>query len=165
MKYFSSAIILVLIAWFFPVIIRSSRKAEESMADDSFIVRQPKPFFWIGMISFLFAAALTVLFTIFKNDTVDVWVYIIFILFSLLGALFAYYCSRWRICVSDDKLIFSSVFVKEREIDLLSITKVVEKVQKMTIYVDSKKCITVENSAVGYGKLKDLLCGEGIHFE
>ena len=67
--------------------------------------------------------------------------------------------------MSESKLTLFSVFTKDREIDLVNITKVVQKAQKIMVYADSKKCFTVENSAVGYEKLKSLLSREGIRFE
>ena len=165
MEYLEIVLIPIIIGILLSTMDKAARKAEASMSDNEFTVRQPKIAFWIGVICLIIFSLCIVLMTIFPNGTAEWWVYVLFILISALGASLAVYCIRWKIRIFNKRLIFSSVFVKNRVIELQKVTRVVQKPQAIKVYSGNKRCFTVETNCVGYLKLCDLLKREGIPFE
>ena len=90
----------------------------ENLKNEHIIIRLPKAFFFVGCVCATLFATAIVLMTLFPNDTVTWWVYIIFVFFVLLGIYLMAIGTIWKIEVFRHKnyFIYRSVFFRKYKI-------------------------------------------------
>jgi len=98
--------------------------SKKSRNDKKLIVRMPRFCLWVGITSTLFFGGVIVGMTLFPNDTVTLWTYLVFGLFLLGGLLFFWVGIIWRIEVEENELKFRNSFNQTKIISFQSIGKV-----------------------------------------
>ena len=62
---------------------------------DNLIVRLPRFFFWLGVVNNLFWGFMIISMAFIQNHTTELWVYLGFVLFLLLGTWFIWITIVW----------------------------------------------------------------------
>ena len=110
---FVPALIIVLVRILLIMIEeRSIIKSTENAKKEHVVIHLPKAFFWIGFIEFAFFICFMVFGTTFPNvfKNINIWYYLIFSCFSLLGLLLVLATKVWKIDVyeNEDYFIYRS---------------------------------------------------------
>ena len=98
---------------------RNCKSVIENLNNEHIIIRLPKAVFLVGCICTTVFATVIVLMTLFPNDTVALWVYVIFIFFVLLGVYLMTIAIIWKMEVfrNEDYFIYRSVFFRTYKIN------------------------------------------------
>jgi hypothetical protein len=145
---------------------REVEKAEKDMDENNFVIRQPKTFFWVGIMCPVFFGGLIVFAIISNISTAVWWVYLVFSFFTALGLFLVYYCRKWELKVENNQITYSPVFGKKKSFNIDYITKVKFKPGRMvTAFNENKKLFSVEYLFKGFNVLVSRLKKEQINFE
>ena len=159
-------VIPLLVITVFFIVKKANKKAEKNMDENSFKVRQPMIFIWIGIICALFFSALLVYSLIFPDDTTDWVVYLIFSIFAVLGIFLTIYCIVWELRIEGDHIVYMPFVGIKRNYSLNSITRIkLYNNQKVKAYAGEKKLFSVEPTSRGYNVLISRLKKEQIYFD
>lgn len=163
-------IIFVVVGIIFALIIKQAQRAEKNMDSNNFVIRQSKIIMWLGIVCIIFFGACLVLMSLFPNDTAVLWVYLVFIMFIIFGALLALFSIYWEIRVTGNEIRFSSIFSRGKTFTFADIHRVKLKnptspYQYIIIYSRTKRLLRVESTSIGYNILVDRLKQEQITFK
>jgi len=144
-------------------------KAEKHMDERHFTVRQPRTMIWLGLVCTLFFGALIVLMTVFPNDTVDAWAYLIFSLFTLGGSVIIIFCTFWKLEIIENELRHVPLFGRRKTFRFDEIEKIRMKHRNtpnegIRLYSETRKLATIEMNCRGYNVLIRRLQQAGILF-
>jgi len=167
MNYTLFVIIPILVFLVLFLVKKANKKAEKSMDENNFVIREPKIYLWIGIICAFFFCGLIVLMYIFPNDTAEWWTYLVFALFGMLGFYIIFYCVRWKLEIEGNRIIYTPFIGKKRLFTFDDIKKVkLKNGQKIIAYGDNnKKLFAVEFTSKGFNILVPRLKKERIYFE
>lgn len=141
---------------------KQSKNKEAVMSSDNFIITPSKIILWIGIISSLIFTALMVLMTIFPNDTAELWIYIIFGMFELLGIILIVYAIRWQVKVENDNIYFTPFIGKQKSAAFSDIIRYKTSTQGITVYTSKGKLFSAEYICIGYNILLERLKNTGL---
>ena len=160
-------IIPVIVFLVFTFVKKANKISEKIMDENKFVLRQPKIFFWIGIICTIFFCALIVLMSIFPNDSAEWWIYLVFSLFVILGFFLIFYCVRWELKIEGNQIIFKPFIGKKNLFTIDNIKKVKFKNgQKIIAFNDNNnKLFSVEYTCNGFNVLVSRLKKEQVSFE
>jgi len=146
---------------------RTNQKAEKSMDENNFVLRQPKIFFVIGVICAVFFCSLIVLMCIVSNDSAEWWVFLIFSSCAILGFYIIFYCVKWELKIEGNQIIYTPFIGKKNSFAVSDIKKAkLKNEQKIIAYdVNNKKLFAVEFTCNGFNVLVSRLKKEQIPFE
>ena len=133
---------------FFFVMIENKR-TEKKMDENHFTVRQSKIFLLVGILGTFFGCAMLILATLLL-DTVDLWIYGFFILYTIMCLYLFIYCISWKIRVDDDQIMYSPFIGIKKNFTISSITRVRMRYGKFKVYNGNKKLFSLESMANGH---------------
>jgi NADH:ubiquinone oxidoreductase subunit 5 (subunit L)/multisubunit Na+/H+ antiporter MnhA subunit len=167
MNYALFVIIPILVFLVFFFVKKANKKAEKSMDENNFVIREPKIYLWIGIICAVFFCGLFVLMCMFPNDTAEWWTYLVFSLFGISGICLVIYCVVWKLEIKDNQIIYTPFIGRKRSLIFDDIKKVkLKNGQKIVAYGDNnKKLFAVEFTSNGFNILVSRLKKERIYFE
>ena len=169
MQFLAYLTIPILIGVLMSGVDRQVFKAEKSMREDSFVVRQSKTFAWVGIIVALFFGAAMIVMTALANDSVKWWIYMEFFAFFSLGILIAVYCFFWELRVNGDEIRYRCLFKPSQTLGFDAITSVKMKhtpqYEQIILYSGAKKLFALESNCVGYYVFVARLIKEQVKFE
>ncbi len=110
MRYIGYALIPIVIGLMLSLAKKESESAVRNYEEGLFMVRLPKIYGWLGIISLLFFTSLLVLMILYPNDTAEAWVGAVFICFSLLSLSLVLSYAKWRILVYEDYILYITMF-------------------------------------------------------
>lgn len=139
-------LISIALAAIISIIDKENRKASiESLAKDHVFIRLPRAYLWVASIDILFFLACILLMIYFPNDTVSVWVYMLFCLFISLGVLITVATLVWKVEVlqHENYFLIRTTFGRSHRIEYkdclyykFSSNYLVIKTNKKTFYID-----------------------------
>ncbi|MGE5551818.1 MAG: DUF6560 family protein [Bacteroidota bacterium] len=136
------------VGFVFFMVKKENERALNHRSGDDFVIRLPETYLWVGAICAAVFLGFLVLMILFPNDTVTVWVGIVFLGFILLGLSIAAAQVNWRIHVQKDRLSYTTVFGRRYDLGLAEIKKVRLTPNALTIKIDNKT-FTVDPHALG----------------
>jgi hypothetical protein len=157
--------ILAFLVLFF--VKKANKKAEKSMDENNFTLREPKIYLWIFAGCAVFFGGLFVFMCMFPNDTVEWWTYLVCSLFWISGICLVIYCVRWKLEIDNNQIIFTPFIGRKRSFTFDDIKKAkLKNGQKIIAYGDNnKKLFAVEFTSKGFNILVARLKKERIYFE
>ncbi|WP_066498265.1 DUF6560 family protein [Abyssisolibacter fermentans] len=144
----SYVLIAIIISFVFLIAKKENEEVIQNITGDSFIIRLPKVYIWIGAICALFFTVFFVLMLIFPNDTAEIWVGVVFITFILLGLFLVYTSIKWQVHVYKNYIIYRTVFGREYEFKYTEIKHVKLTQNSLKIKTD-KKTFSIDSQAIG----------------
>lgn len=121
MQFFVRLIIPVLISIVLGFIAfkdeqHNDKELLDNLGKEHVVIRQPKSYLWIGLISSLFFVFMLCLMFLYPNDSVQPWVVILFSLFVTSGISIFLFAKFWRIEVfkSEPYFVYRPLFCKKR---------------------------------------------------
>ena len=142
-------IFFVIMIMFFFVMIENKR-TEKKMDENHFTVRQSRIFLLVGVLGTLFGCAMLILMTLFPNGTADLWVYGVFIFYTIMCLFLFVYCISWKIRVDDDQIMYSPFIGIKKNFTISSITRVKIRYGELKVYNGNKKLFAVSSMANGH---------------
>lgn len=92
------ALIPIILGFFLSHMDRSNRKETiKNITREHIVIRLPKAYLWIGCLDISFFITCLFLMTWFPNDTTTAWVWMVFLLFVLIGAAIVFKTQIWKI--------------------------------------------------------------------
>jgi hypothetical protein len=166
MSYITYIVIAALVLGMFYLVKFLNKKAEKSMDENNFKVRQPILFLLVSIMCAILFIGITIYTILFPNDTVEWWTYAIFSFFGIGGLVLAIYCLTWGIKIENEKIVFSPFIGIKRNYTVSNITKVkLFANKKIEAYAGKNKLFSVEPTAKGYNVLVSRLKKEQIAFD
>lgn len=100
------------------IVKHNSTETVKNLEKEHIVLRLPKLYIIIGILSFIVLSAFLIMMIFFPNGTEALWVEILFAVFFLIGIFLILEPLIWRIDVfrSEDYFIYRSVFGKTRKI-------------------------------------------------
>ncbi|MCL1919199.1 MAG: hypothetical protein FWG14_13065 [Peptococcaceae bacterium] len=120
-QMFLTGIIFSLASILFYIMItsreRESKRKEQRMSEDDFIVTVPGFIKWPGIICGVLSCVgfgfFIIIMTLFPNGTATWWVYTMFSLFVLLGVFLTVFLARWKIKIKGENIYVSSILTNK----------------------------------------------------
>ncbi|MEQ8156630.1 MAG: DUF6560 family protein [Clostridiaceae bacterium] len=111
MKYLGYFIIPIVVQLIFIIAKKESRgiSQNDNIDIDFTEMRLPRVYAWIGVIDFIFFIGIFILMLIFPDDTAEVWVGVVFIGFAALSLGIITACSKWRINIYNDHIVYKTI--------------------------------------------------------
>ena len=140
--------VIILIMFFFVMI--ENKRTEKKMDENHFTVRQSKIFLLVGILGTLVGCVMLVLVTLFPSGTADLWIYGIFIFYTIMCLYLFVYCLSWKIRVDDDQIMYSPFIGINKNFTISSITRVKVRYGELKVYSGNKKLFAVASMANGH---------------
>ena len=163
--YFSVAII-VIVVW---LVFRAAQNeaVKEPLNSDRmrFVVRPPRLYRVTGIVcSALFGASLVVTCFTLTDDPIFPFVAGVFSPLFALGLFIIYYSYRWRLTISNDKLLLTPLFRQDRMYSVRDVSHItVDPVRGMNLYAKGEKLFSVDGFSTSYAMLVSYLIEKGVH--
>ena len=166
MSYITYIIIAFVVFGLFYLVKYLNKKAEKTMEESNFKVRQPIIFLIVGIICAVLFSAITIYTAIFPDDTMEWWIYFIFSLFAVLGIFITIFCLIWEIRIENENIIYTPFFGAKRNYCIKNITKVkLFNNKKIKVYSGDKKLFSIEPTSKGYNVFISRIKKEQIVFD
>ena len=76
---------------------RNSKEIIENLTKEHIVIRLPKAYLWVGCLDISFFVTCIFLMAWYPNETASAWVYVLFVLFALLGIVIVLETQIWKI--------------------------------------------------------------------
>lgn len=161
-------LVVSVVLTFLRVLQNRTVKAESEMSEDDFAMTA-RLFFWLGIACVVFSGGVSVLMSVFPNDTADWWIYLIFITFAVAGISFALFGIFYRVEVKGGSIKYTSPF-KRMTMTFDDITRARVRVsangsESLSVYGGSKKLFTAYSAFAGYNLFIRLIRKRGVPLE
>lgn len=162
-SYIAPAIVVIAIFVCFKIARREGEKKTRKMDRLNFIVRSPKLYTIVGLVDLVLFGGLCVMFLITGNDSADIFVFITFIGFALLGFFILIYALRCKVVVEGDQISVTHMFKPKQDYSVRDITHIkVSTNLGVRIFSDRRKLFYVDIFGVGCGALIAYLIEHGV---
>ena len=130
------------------------------------VLRQPKYYSVVGVVSLLFFGGFIALAAIMSTEYNDSpwWVYLVIGLFSLLGVYLILYGRNWKVEVIGDEIRYRSMFGVTKVFTISEVKEVKNKMfsQQAVLYSNKGKLLAIGWNCKGYRSFLNLLKEEGV---
>lgn len=166
-------LIPIILGFLFTNIDKSnSKEIIKNLTREHIVIRLPKAYLWVGCLDISFCVACICSMILFSNETATTWVWIVFILFALLGIVIIWETQFWKIDIykCEDYFLYRTFFLKTHKVhysDCISYKcgdhTIVLKTNKKRFYIDTMACnveflltMLTQNKVVDEGNSKNL---------
>lgn len=139
-------------------------KMESVQKKASFCVQQHKGNLVISIIGLIFFGGCLIWTIFWPNDSVNIFVYVCFSVFTLLDIYLLIHTLRWKIIVAGDIVTYRNILGTVKLFSVKAITRVNVKKESIFIFIDEKKTIKVAVGCSNYAILVERLRSEHIPF-
>jgi hypothetical protein len=119
----------------------------KNLTKEYIVIHLPKVYLWVGCLDISLFTFWFFLMTIYPNDTADIWVWLLFCIFALLGVVIVVETQIWRIQIfrHENYFIYRTMFFKTYKIQYkeckyykFSINTLILKTNNKTFRIDNK---------------------------
>ena len=164
--YFNVAIIVIVVLLAFRVLRNEAVKVPPNSDRMNFVVRPPR-LYRVGGIGFSAAFGVFLVMTCADyqpDDPVSPFGVCLFSALFALSLFVVYYSYRWRLKISDDKLLYTPLFGQERRYSVRDVSHIAAGVfGGIKLYSDGEKLFLVDTSSTGCAMFVSYLIEKGVH--